>query len=188
MKVIVVIVLLFIYSTAIDTRVKRGDLTDKEKQGTADEVNVGRRQVANSYSDSMSFPSKCVYKNVGFTFYDDDINFMRNLLKNKQKEFKTNPTQIIQQSENSAYNCINPKQKTIRCKKMDCTVDGRTVHNLPNCVCGPESSLKLEEFDTGKPGSKCPGKVDDGLCVVDTGNLASTVFAFLSLAVFYLIV
>uniref|UniRef100_A0A1I7UZ41 DUF19 domain-containing protein n=1 Tax=Caenorhabditis tropicalis TaxID=1561998 RepID=A0A1I7UZ41_9PELO len=213
----VLLVLFFILSTTMATRVKRADLTEREKLDTANEVNAGRRQVAKIgnianmnalvYSDSSPFPTKCAYKNINFPVHDYDVNFMRNLLKTKLASFKANLQDIIEQSENSAYNCINPKQEEIQCKTMECDIDGRMLH-VPNCGCGLEPGFQMSDVVTGKAGSNCQiDSEDDGLCVVgfltngeDSGSggsveatttdISSSIFSIgtlLLLTVFYLI-
>uniref|UniRef100_A0A1I7TB46 SCP domain-containing protein n=1 Tax=Caenorhabditis tropicalis TaxID=1561998 RepID=A0A1I7TB46_9PELO len=205
----VLLVLFFILSCAMATRVKREIITEKEKQETVEMANQIRgrlavqKNVANVnklvYSDNVKFPDRCEYH-----VPDNVVRLHKRILwEVVDSIYKASPyDQFFIMTHQTALNCFNPKQKFIGCKMMECQV-GDKKGEIANCICGPELAFQESDIVTGKPGSKCPGTVEDGLCVgggssggssgsgSNEGGSSSSIFSIgtlLLLAVFYLIV
>ncbi|CAO4372174.1 unnamed protein product [Caenorhabditis nigoni] len=60
-------------------------------------------------------------------------------------------------------NCFHPLQTGVACKDVSCRSDGE-VTKFGACVCGPKTSFSSSDWIKGKPGTKCEGSEDDGLC------------------------
>uniref|UniRef100_A0A1I7UZ40 SCP domain-containing protein n=1 Tax=Caenorhabditis tropicalis TaxID=1561998 RepID=A0A1I7UZ40_9PELO len=211
----VLLVLFFIYSTAMATRVKKEDVSSKEQAEIVNEANEMRRKLAKEfgiananklvYSKNISRPVFCKYSSK----YKDptERRFMWSLVGERVQEvMKEKEKTYFADSFQSAYNCFNPIQKTIGCEMTDCEIF--RVRHVPqefrilNCMCGPEDSFQKSDVKLGPAGSKCPGKVEDGLCVDggssgggssgsdNEGGSSSSIFSIgtlLLLAIFYLI-
>uniref|UniRef100_A0A1I7UZ53 DUF4789 domain-containing protein n=1 Tax=Caenorhabditis tropicalis TaxID=1561998 RepID=A0A1I7UZ53_9PELO len=117
-----------------------------------------------SWSDEVPFPDdEC---NLVTEFeVTDGADFMDKFMIMASEKAKTDPEKASKLAEHTIFNCFNPKQTAIRCKEQPCMINGKPMQ-IPNCICGPESGLHKTDFIMGPAGSKCPGAVDDGLCVV----------------------
>uniref|UniRef100_A0A1I7UZ39 SCP domain-containing protein n=1 Tax=Caenorhabditis tropicalis TaxID=1561998 RepID=A0A1I7UZ39_9PELO len=166
----VLLALLLIVSCAMAFRVKRWDLTAKEKQETVDGANKMRSKMAKEYevangnklvySDDIKFPATCSYRTKNPVHIHQQVlwDIVHDLYK------YSTPKEFFKMTDNTVLNCFNPNQKTIGCKWMDCEINGKRAH-IPNCICGPEPGFQMSDVVKGDPGSECPGKVEDGLCV-----------------------
>uniref|UniRef100_A0A1I7UZ14 Secreted protein n=1 Tax=Caenorhabditis tropicalis TaxID=1561998 RepID=A0A1I7UZ14_9PELO len=155
-------------------RVERANPTDEEKNSVVNVFNEGRRGLAKSgqgaanmnklkWSDSVSFPTgECNFETTVPVKNGEEL--MGLMIDEDLSNLKANHEIISKLADQSIFNCLNPKQTAIQCKEIPCIINSQSMP-IPYCICGPERGLQEEDFVLGTAGSKCPGAVDDGLCV-----------------------
>uniref|UniRef100_A0A1I7UZ13 SCP domain-containing protein n=1 Tax=Caenorhabditis tropicalis TaxID=1561998 RepID=A0A1I7UZ13_9PELO len=168
------ILILLCSSVSIAYRMKREELSSQEKASALEGINTARRNMASHgianvnklrWSDDLHLSNRNCHYDLGDNIINKEEVIMRIFFQAAQNLLQ-DPESLFRNTEGTILNCLNPIQRAVRCMTIDCTINNSQME-IPYCICGPEYGFKREDIVPGPAGSKCPGRVEDGLCVLD---------------------